>query len=84
MNKQPLPTPFLMRGNNTSSKEKHYHDKAIVEESEEFQIKPWFYHHTLSEKTNHHNNKIFRDNKLADSMWTIREYLYFLIFLRRD
>ena len=28
---------------------------------------------TLSEKTNYHNNTIFRNNKLADNMWKIRE-----------
>ena len=39
---------------------------------------------TLSEKTNYHNNTIFRNNKLADNMWKIREYFRFLLFLRRD
>ena len=39
---------------------------------------------TLSEKTNYHNNTIFRNNKLADNMWKIREYFHFLLFLRRD
>ena len=28
---------------------------------------------TLSEKTNYHDNTIFRNNKLADNMWKIRE-----------
>ena len=40
--------------------------------------------HTVSEKTNHHHNTIFRNNKLADNMWKIREYFHFILFLRRD
>ena len=40
--------------------------------------------HTVSEKTNHHHNTIFRNNKLADNMWQIREYFHFILFLRRD
>ena len=67
-------------------------DKAIAEENEDFKIKPWFYKHpqhcdniahTLSEMPNHHNSTIFRNNKLADNMWKIREYFHFLLFLRR-
>lgn len=37
----------------------------------------------MSEKTNHHNNTIFHNNKLAN-VWKIRQYFHFILFLRRD
>ena len=40
--------------------------------------------HTVSEKTDHHHNTIFRNNKLSDNMENIREYFHFILFLRRE
>ena len=40
--------------------------------------------HTVSEKTNHHHNTFFRNKKVADNMWKVREYFHFILFLRRD
>ena len=31
-----------------------------------------------------HNSAFFRNNKLSDNVWKIREYFHFLLFLRRD